>query len=113
MYSINSNADGTIDISLTRGDYFPCEIKMNKGEEEYIPVDGSLRFAVKKRYKDSDDGVLINKSIPLDTRLLELESADTKELAFGTYVYDIEYTDVSGHSDTFIKGKLILTEEII
>ena len=44
--------------------------------------------------------------------LLELESADTKDLRFGEYVYDIEYTDVNGRPDTFIRAKFLLAEEV-
>lgn len=86
---------------------------MRKSNTEYIPTEGTLRFAVKRSYRDPDKDVLINKEIPLDTRLLELEGSDTKDLKFGTYVYDIEYTDENGHPDTFISAKLILTEEVL
>lgn len=109
MYSIDQDNN----IKLVRGDYFAVTVNMTKDGEDYNPSDGSLRFAVKKSFKDPDTSVLINKTIPLDTRLLELESSDTKALAFGAYVYDIEYTDSNGRPDTFIKGKLILTEEVI
>lgn len=108
-YSIDTN---TNDITLVRGDYFPCYITMTKDGEAFVPQVGSLRFAVKKKYTDPDDKVLILKTIPLDTLLLELESADTKDLKFGPYVYDIEYTDQNGRPDTFIRAKFILTEEV-
>lgn len=106
--------DGEWNIYLTRGDYFATTISMlNKATGEPInPTDGSLRFAMKKKYRDSDDKILINRQIPLDTMLLELESADTKTFAFGEYDYDIEYTDAQGHPDTFIEGKLNLTKEV-
>ena len=108
-YSIDNS---TQDISLVRGDYFPCHINMTKDGEAFRPTLGSLCFAVKRRYTDPDDKVLIVKNIPLDTLLLELESADTKELRFGTYVYDIEYTDQNGRPDTFIRAKFRLLEEV-
>lgn len=108
-YSIDSSNN----ITLVRGDYLAITVSMIKDGEAFTPADGSLRFAVKKRYKDSDDNVLINVSIPLDSLLLELESDDTKELAFGKYVYDIEYTDANGHPDTFIRGQFELIEEVL
>lgn len=108
-YSIDTN---TNNITLVRGDYFPCNIAMTKNDEPFIPTNGTLRFAVKKKYTDADDKVLIVKQIPLDTMLLELESADTKDLRFGEYVYDIEYTDVNGRPDTFISAKFFLAEEV-
>lgn len=108
-YSIDSSNN----ITLVRGDYLAITINMVKDGSAFTPETGSLRFAVKKRYKDSDENVLINVSIPLDTRLLELESDDTKELAFGKYVYDIEYTDANDHPDTFIRGQFELIEEVL
>lgn len=108
-YSIDAK---TNNITLVRGDYFPCNIVMTKDGEPFIPESGSLRFALKKRYTDTDDKVLILKPIPIDTLLLELESEDTKELKFGDYVYDIEYQDDEGRPDTFIRAKFILAEEV-
>lgn len=108
-YSIDTS---TNNIRLVRGDYFPCYITMTKDGEPFEPSIGSLRFAVKKKYTDSDEKVLILKTIPLNTLLLELESEDTKGLKFGEYVYDIEYTDQNGRPDTFIRAKFILTEEV-
>ena len=101
-------------IYLTRGDYFAARVDMtNKNTGESIsPTNGSLRFAVKKKYRDGDEKLLILKQIPLSTRLLELEGDDTKKLSFGDYDYDIEYTDDQGHPDTFIEGKLYLTKEV-
>ena len=83
MYSIDPK---TNNITLVRGDYFACSISMIKGDEPFVPADGTLRFAVKRKYSDTDDKVLIVKQVPLDTMLLELESADTKDLRFGEYV---------------------------
>ena len=100
------------DITLVRGDYFPCTVSMEKNGEPFTPATGSLRFALKKSYRDPDDKVLINNTIPLDTMLLELEGDDTKSLKFGEYVYDIEYTDAQGRPDTFIRGKFIIEEEV-
>lgn len=102
----------SVNINLTRGDYLPLTIEMEKEDEAFTPNTGSLRFALKKKYKNSDTELLLNKAIPLDTRLLELEGDDTKPLAFGDYDYDIQYTDVSGHPCTFIIGKLTLSQEV-
>ena len=51
--------DAKNNITLVRGDYFPCMINMTKDDEPFTPMSGSLRFAVKKRYTDTDDKVLI------------------------------------------------------
>ena len=100
-------------ITLTRGDYFAVYINMEKDGEVYTPpADGALRFALKKRYTDPDEKLIIRKDIPLDTRLLELEGSDTKPLDFSTYDWDIEYTDPQGHPDTILEGKLKIDREV-
>ena len=109
-YEIKGN-----NITLTRGDTFIAQIEMLRDEEVYIPQEGeSIRFAVKQKYKDPDESVLINKQIPIDTMLLEIEPADTKQMSMGKdYVYDIEFTDAYGHVDTFISGILHVGEEVL
>lgn len=108
MYSII----GT-DITLTRGDSFLAHVTPKQGDDTYELQEGdTIRFAMKKSYKDSE--ALIVKQIPIDTCLLELEPEDTKELPMGkTYVYDIELTYADGRVDTFISGKLTLTNEVM
>lgn len=105
------------DISLTRGDTLILTVIMKRKEDDepYTPQAGErVRFAMKNRYTDPDDAVLILKEIPIDTMILEIEPEDTKPLKFNkTYVYDIEYTDILGHVDTFIKGTFKLTEEVL
>lgn len=99
-------------IDLTRGDSLKVTINITQDGEEYTPQDGDvIRFAMKRYYSDSD--ALINKTIDNSTLLLELDPEDTKELAFGSYVYDIEMTFANGDVDTFIKGKFTITEEVI
>lgn len=101
-------------IKLTRGDTLFAQISITKDGEAFTPEEGdSIRFAAKKRITDKDTQVVINKKIPIDTLLLELEPQDTKSLPFNSnYVYDIEYTDSDGHVDTFIKGMLHIEPEV-
>ena len=110
MFSI----DGS-DISLTRGDTLILQIAMKRDGEPIMPQEGErVRFAMKNRYTDPDDEVLILKEIPLDTLILEIEPEDTKSLKFNkTYVYDIEYTDIFGHVDTFIEGSFTIAKEVL
>ena len=103
-------------ITLTRGDTFKAIVSiMDKDGNPYdIQPGDSVRFAMKKHYDDPDSEVLIKKVIPTDTLLLVLEPEDTKRLDFGSYVYDIQLTNVEGEVDTFItKATLLLTEEVI
>lgn len=110
MFSIKDN-----NIILTRGDTLLLEIKMIKQGEEYIPIEGeTLRFAMKNKYSDPDQKVILVKNIPIDTLILELEPEDTKNLPMRSkYVYDIQFTDIDGRVDTFIKGTLTIEEEVL
>lgn len=110
MFSIKNS-----DITLTRGDSLFLQVEMNKNGNKVQPKEGeSVRFAMKYRYTDPDEKVLIHKQIPLDTLLLEIKPEDTKPLKFNkTYVYDIQYTDIDGRVDTFINGTITLTEEVL
>lgn len=111
MFSIDENNN----IILVRGDTLLLQIKMIKNGKPYVPQQGdSLRFAMKKKYVDDDEDVILVKTIPTDTCILELQPSDTKNLPMRSkYVYDIEFTDAQGHVDTFIKGTLIIAEEVL
>ena len=112
---VNGNA-----IEHTRGDTLILKVGIKKDGEPYEPVAGdSVRFALKhnKLKADKSDYTdpepLILKDIPTDTLILQLDPEDTKPLAFGTYVYDVEITFEDGVVDTFIKKeKFKLTEEV-
>ena len=104
--------DGKL-ITLTRGDTLKVQVKILKDGKPYQPKDGDVvRFAMKEDYSEAEP--LINKVIPNDTLLLQLDPADTKGLKYRTYVYDIEITfGETGAVDTFIpKGKLTISEEV-
>lgn len=114
MYTVKGTT-----ITLTRGDTFEANVTIKDGGSTYTPESGdSVRFAVKHNtmtsdrsaYTDSDP--LILKQIPTDTMLLVLDPDDTKPLDFGTYAYDCEITFADGKVSTFIKGLLILSEEV-
>lgn len=100
-------------ITMTRGDTLKKKIVIYDGAgKEYVPTEGDvIRFAVKRRYSDKKTCIL--KEIPIDTMLLHLEPNDTKNLVQPCeYVYDVQITMTDGTVDTFIKGKLTLTEEV-
>lgn len=100
------------DISLTRGDTLLLRVFLENKDGSKRTLEGgdSLRFALKKSYRDNR--CLVIKPIPTDTMLLELEPLDTKNLQFGRYDYDIELTDSEGHVSTPIIGSLTLTKEV-
>lgn len=103
------------DIYLTRGDSLLLQLDLTRNGEEYIPEEGCVvRFAMKRKYSDSDEKVILLKNIPIDTMILEITPEDTKGLSMNkSFVYDIELTDADGYVDTFLKGHLIIKEEVI
>lgn len=100
------------DINMTRGDTLLVRFIPTKDGETYDPMTGDvIRFAMKRKATDAD--VLIEKEIPTDTFLLELEPSDTKSLDMNKrYVYDVELTDALGRVDTFVSGNIRLTTEV-
>lgn len=107
-YSVKKNT-----IYLTRGDTFRATIALKDAEGEiYTPTENeTIRFAMKKHYED--ETTLILKTVPNDTLELVILPADTKDLAFGDYVWDMQITRENGDIDTFItKAQLVLTEEV-
>lgn len=86
-------------ISIVRGDTANIQLSIfDQDGNAYVPASGdSIRFAVKKSYYQADPDLV--KTIPNDTLVLALEPADTKELDFGPYKYDIELTTADGEVD--------------
>lgn len=102
-------------ITLVRGDTveIPVTIRLRNGEE-YVPSEGDvIRFALKEGYGDNVP-VLIRKVLPNSAPILRLESCETKGLPARKkpYVYDVELATVNGYVDTFIRGQLIVLEEV-
>lgn len=100
-------------ITLTRGDSFAADISITDQDgNQYIPAEGdSIRFAMKSSYEDSTP--ILIKDIPISSMVLTINPEDTKGLAFGKYVYDVELTKESGEVATFItKATIKITEEV-
>lgn len=114
-YSLKGNM-----ITLTRGDTLILNVGITKDGEPYTPTENdAVRFALKRALMNqnksayADAEPLVLKTIPSDTMILRLESTDTKELPFGTYVYDIQITFEDGTVDTFIEPtKFTITPEV-
>lgn len=111
MHTITKTDKG-YDITLTRGDSLVLQINLKKNGTAYTPVSpASVRFAMKGSYEDAE--TVLEKSVPINTMLLEFEPNDTKDLPMGKkYVYDIELTDENSRVDTFISGKFIIDKEV-
>ena len=109
-------------IRLTKGDTFVRTISLRRlaDNEEYTPVEGDvIHFALKRNVLNVSmtgyigDEPLIVKEIPIDTMVLRINAEDTKSLAVGDYVYDIEVTFADGDVDTPINcGIFTLLPEV-
>ncbi len=100
-------------ITMTRGDTLLVNVDIiDEDGNIFMPVEGSnVRFAMKEKIDDLTP--VLTKDIPIDTMTLRLDVDDTKRLAFGRYIYDIQLTTPEGDVDTFIaKATLRLTEEV-
>ena len=100
-------------ITLTRGDTFIATVNLfdKDNEPQTLQEGDAIRFALKMDY--DDETVLIHKDIPIDTMVLYLAPEDTKDLEFGSYVYDIQVTFANGVIDTVMpKKQFIIAEEV-
>lgn len=109
MISVSNNA-----ITMTRGDTLVLDLHLTKDDEEYVPKSGDyIRFAMSKKFlSESGYELILTKEIPTDSLQLQLDPEDTKDLAYGSYNYDIQLTDASGDVDTFILSKITITKEV-
>lgn len=115
MYEITKTEVG-YDITLTRGDSLPLQLtNLQKNDEPYDPdPEDVIRFAMKRKYKDPNEDVVLVKEISPDTLILNIAPEDTKELPMGkTYVYDIQITDKYGFVATFIEGNFTIGNEVL
>lgn len=99
-------------VYLTRGDTLLANVEMTRPDgTEYIPQEGdAIRFAMKRSFKSGN--VILRKDINIYGLMLIIDPADTSNLDFGHYVYDIQLTRPDGTVDTFISGDLYLTPEV-
>lgn len=103
-------------ITMVRGDTakITLSIFLKDGSEYEVKSGDVIRFAAKKRY--TDETPVIEKIVDNSTLLLQLDPEDTKPLGMGEkkgrYVYDIQITQEDGTVDTFIRGTLLLLEEV-
>ena len=97
-------------IKLTRGDTLTLKISLTKdGEPFALGENDAVAFAVKTKLNPSgteyvDADPLITKAINAQDMTLRLDPADTKNMPFGQYFYDIEVTLEDGTVDTVINN---------
>ena len=100
-------------IRITRGDSLTVNVTLTDNDGFiYEPVEGDqVWFTVKKSAIAED--VLIRKSIDIHSLVLDLVEADTEDLAFGEYKYEIEVITTQDDHYTVIKNApFIIMEEL-
>lgn len=107
-------------IILTRGDSVELVLTITNPQtgEPFVPGgEDQVYFTVKKTIHDRepviqktlDHGIVRNE----DSISILLDSADTADLSYGIYKYDVELVTVSGYTDTVVPpGLFIVTEEV-
>ena len=100
------------EIKLTRGDTarLTVSVKTKDGELYTVKSDDVLTLTVKGDYADEE--ALIEKKIT-GTTTFHIKPEDTKGLAFGTYVYDVQIKTAEGDNYTVIADKKFkITNEV-
>lgn len=98
-------------IHIIRGDTLDLEVEiLTPLGEKYILQDGDkISFTVKTSVNDTVS--LIKKEFTSNRVLIKPE--DTKDLPYGTYIYDCQLTTKAGEISTFIPpSKFIIEEEV-
>lgn len=106
-----------MDFEFIRGDtqYIRFKLKDESGEPLQLELTDSLYFTVKKDANSTKK--LLQKKYPTDITYqdgyytFEITSADTSNLAYGDYQYDIE-VKMGDMVKTVGQGTITLTEEI-
>ncbi|OUP60089.1 hypothetical protein B5F14_06640 [Faecalitalea cylindroides] len=88
------------DIELIRGDTLILDLSITDmdGEAYELQPDDECLFTVKKNVYKKDP--VIQKRITGSS--FQIEPKDTESLSFGSYVYDVQLTLVSGEVHTII-----------
>lgn len=106
-----------MDIEFTRADtqFIKFTLKDAEGKPLVLNDTDKLYFTIKQN--PNSNRVLLQKRFPDDIKYQDgyyyfvLNSADTSDLAYGTYQYDIELKS-GDYVKTLSQGSITLTEEI-
>lgn len=99
----------TQDIALTRGDYAAFVFRayeddgvtlydLNEGDTVQLQLSKKYGSPLKKWVNTKDDSL----TTTADDYTIEIESADTKDLKFGDYYYDVSIITADGEVCTYI-----------
>ncbi len=72
----------------------------------------TLRFAAAKKWGAGEDECFIIRQIEAPEMKLYFYPEDTKTQKFGTYKYDLEFTNLEGFVDTILRSEWVISEEV-
>lgn len=96
-------------IKMVQGDTvkFYIDVAYGIDKVEYELSEGDIITFLMKKYI-YDKQPLIQKDIPIDTCMLEIDPEDTMNLPFGEYHYNVQLTLAKGEVYTVIPDSLFL-----
>jgi hypothetical protein len=100
-------------FSMTRGDTYNLTIALKNPDDTLLILDplDKLYFTLKKDTDTSE--IIVQKILTSDQRTITLHPTDTKDLAYGTYLFDIELRKGTGEIYTIVKPKALeITKEV-
>lgn len=109
-------------ITMNRSDsvFITVTVRDSQGRIYDLQEFDELIFSAKKKSTDENYAIapkpLIRKKAEdgdYHVGVLEISTADTEHLAFGTYLYDVRLKTVQGYSSTIIKPSNLVIEESI
>lgn len=106
MFKVENN-----NISMIRGDsgVFAITITDTNGTPVELTDSDVLTFTLRRTVRDPT--IVLQKTITDGT--LTINPADTQDMPFGAYVYDVELKRTNGYVDTVIPPhKFLLMEEV-
>lgn len=109
-------------ITIVRGDSGYVTVPLvevtedEHGQKVETPYDmksgETLRFAAAKKWGATEDECFIIREINAPDMKLYFHPEDTKSQKFGTYKYDLEFTNEEGYIDTILRSEFIISEEV-
>lgn len=109
-------------ITIIRGDSGYVTVPLvevtedEHGQKVETPYDmkpgETLRFAAAKKWGATEDECFIIREINAPDMKLYFYPEDTKSQKFGTYKYDLEFTNEEGYIDTILRSEFIISEEV-
>jgi len=90
-------------ITVTRGDCLPFTITLTGSD---VPPDGeSVLFTVKEDATSAKPVIEKRLEVENSKVLVTITNADTKQLPFGNYEWDIRFPDMSGDGEPYTPMK--------